>query len=105
MPGLQRKIVAIRQALEINRPDPADGLDVLAKVGGFEIGGMAGAILAAAANRRPVVIDGFISTAAAMIAVSLAPDVRNYLIAAHTSQELRPSPHDGLAGGRARCWI
>ncbi len=85
--GLERKVVAIQKALEINRPDPADGLDVLAKVGGFEIAGLAGVILAAAANRRPVVIDGFISTAAAMIAASLAPEVRSYLIAAHTSQE------------------
>jgi nicotinate-nucleotide--dimethylbenzimidazole phosphoribosyltransferase len=86
--GLQRKIEAIQRSLEINRPDPHDGLDVLAKVGGFEIGGLAGAILASAAHRRPVVIDGFISTAAAMVAVSLAPQARDYLIAAHTSQEL-----------------
>jgi nicotinate-nucleotide--dimethylbenzimidazole phosphoribosyltransferase len=85
--GLQRKVHAIRSALEVNKPDPANGLDVLVKVGGFEIGGLAGAILAAAANRRPVVIDGFISTAAAMIAVSLAPETRSYLIAAHTSME------------------
>lgn len=85
--GLQRKISAIQRALDINRPDPQDGVDVLSKVGGFEIGGLAGAILAAAAMRRPVVIDGFISTAAAMIADRLAPRVRSYLIAAHTSQE------------------
>jgi nicotinate-nucleotide--dimethylbenzimidazole phosphoribosyltransferase len=86
--GLQRKVLAVLRALDVNQPDPRDGLDVLAKLGGFEIGGLAGAILTAAANRRPVVIDGFISTAAAMIAVSLAPQVRDYLIAAHTSQEL-----------------
>ena len=85
--GLQRKIEVVQRALEVNRPNPGDGIDVLAKIGGFEIGGLAGAILAAGANRRPVVIDGFISTAAAMIAVSLAPQVRDYLIAAHTSQE------------------
>ncbi|MCZ7551740.1 MAG: nicotinate-nucleotide--dimethylbenzimidazole phosphoribosyltransferase [Anaerolineales bacterium] len=85
--GMQRKIAAIQRALAINRPEPADGVDVLAKLGGFEIGGLAGAILAAASRRRPVVIDGFISTAAAMIAVSLAPAVRPYLIAAHTSME------------------
>jgi nicotinate-nucleotide--dimethylbenzimidazole phosphoribosyltransferase len=85
--GLQRKIDAIRRALEVNLPQPQDGLDVLAKVGGFEIAGLAGAILAAAANRRPVIVDGFISTAAAMIAVTLAPLARGYLIAAHTSQE------------------
>jgi nicotinate-nucleotide--dimethylbenzimidazole phosphoribosyltransferase len=86
--GLQRKVSAIRRALDVNQPDPSDGLDVLAKVGGFEIGGLAGAILAAAAFKRPVVVDGFISTAAAMIAVALAPETRGYLIAAHTSQEL-----------------
>jgi len=86
--GLQRKINAIQKALEVNRPNPKDGLDVLAKVGGFEIGGLTGAILAAAARRKPVVVDGFISTAAAMIAVSLAPAARPYLIAAHRSQEL-----------------
>jgi nicotinate-nucleotide--dimethylbenzimidazole phosphoribosyltransferase len=86
--GLERKTSAVARALEINCPDPSDGLDVLAKVGGFEIGGLAGAILAAAAHRRPVVIDGFISTAAAMVAVKLAPQVKDYLIAGHCSQEL-----------------
>lgn len=86
--GLMRKISAVERALQVNRPNPADGLDILAKVGGFEIGGLAGAILGAAANGRPVVIDGFISTAAAIIAVTLAPQVKDYLIAAHTSQEL-----------------
>jgi nicotinate-nucleotide--dimethylbenzimidazole phosphoribosyltransferase len=85
--GLARKVAAVQRALAANRPDPGDALDVLAKVGGFEIGGLAGAILAAAAHRRPAVIDGFISTAAAMIAVGLAPQVRPYLIAAHRSQE------------------
>jgi nicotinate-nucleotide--dimethylbenzimidazole phosphoribosyltransferase len=86
--GLKRKIQAVEDALRVNHPDPGDGLDLLSKVGGFEIGGLAGAILGAAANRRPVVIDGFISTAAAIIAVTLAPQVREYLIAAHCSQEL-----------------
>lgn len=85
--GLARKIIAVQRALSVNRPDPFDGLDVLSKVGGFEIGGMAGVMLGAAAHRRPVVVDGFISTAAAMIAVALAPQVRSYLIAAHRSQE------------------
>lgn len=85
--GLKRKISAIEKGLAVNKPNANDGLDVLSKVGGFEIGGLAGAILAAASRRRPVVIDGFISTAAAMIAVSLAPAVRPYLIAAHTSME------------------
>jgi nicotinate-nucleotide--dimethylbenzimidazole phosphoribosyltransferase len=86
--GLSRKIAAVQRALMVNRPDPADALDVLAKVGGFEIGGLAGAMLATAAHRRPVVVDGFISTAAAMIAVGLAPEARSYLIPAHRSQEL-----------------
>lgn len=85
--GFRRKISAIQRGLDVNRPDARDGLDVLAKVGGFEIGGLAGAILAAAAHHRPVIIDGFISTAAAMIAVSLAPRAREYLIAGHVSEE------------------
>lgn len=85
--GLERKISAIRRGLEVNQPSAGDGLDVLTKVGGFEIGGLAGAILAAAFHRKPVVIDGFISGAAAMIAVSLAPAARAYLIAGHVSEE------------------
>jgi nicotinate-nucleotide--dimethylbenzimidazole phosphoribosyltransferase len=85
--GLERKINVIMCALEVNKPNVRDGLDVLAKVGGFEIGGLAGVMLAAAANRKPVVVDGFISTAAAMIAASLAPAARDYMIAAHVSQE------------------
>ena len=85
--GLQRKIDVIARSLELNRPNGKDALDVLAKVGGFEIGGLAGLMLAAAANRKPIVIDGFISTAAAMIASSLAPATRDYIIAAHMSQE------------------
>jgi nicotinate-nucleotide--dimethylbenzimidazole phosphoribosyltransferase len=85
--GLARKVDAIERGLAVNRPDPDDALDVLAKVGGFEIAGLAGAILGAAAAARPVVIDGFISTAAAMVAVGFAPAVRPYLFAAHRSQE------------------
>jgi nicotinate-nucleotide--dimethylbenzimidazole phosphoribosyltransferase len=86
--GLSRKIQTVARAVAINQPNSGDALDVLVKIGGFEIGGLAGAILAAAAHRRPVMVDGFISTAAAMIAVGLAPQVRDYLIAAHQSQEL-----------------
>jgi nicotinate-nucleotide--dimethylbenzimidazole phosphoribosyltransferase len=85
--GLRRKMDVIQRGLKVNQPDGGDGLDVLAKVGGFEIGGLAGAMLAAAAGRKPVVIDGFISGAAAMIAVKLAPAVRGYLIAGHISEE------------------
>jgi len=85
--GLKRKISAIEHALKVNQPNAKDGLDVLAKVGGFEIGGLTGVVLGAAANHRPVVVDGFISTAAAMIAVSIAPQCRDYLISAHRSRE------------------
>lgn len=85
--GLARKIEAVEAAIAVNRPNPNDALDVLAKVGGFEIGGLAGVMLGAAAHRRPVVVDGYISTVAAMIAVGLAPQLRSYLIAAHCSQE------------------
>ncbi len=85
--GLARKMEIVRRGLAANAPDPADGVDVLAKVGGFEIGGLAGAMLAAAAHRCPVVLDGFITTAAAMIAVTINPNLRPYLIAAHCSAE------------------
>lgn len=81
------KIEVIRRALELNRPDPADALGVLSKVGGFEIGGLAGVIVGAAARRVPVVIDGYISGAAALVACALAPSCRDYLIAGHVSAE------------------
>ncbi len=84
---LAHKVSVIEQALTINKPNPKDPLDVLAKVGGFEIGGLAGVILAGAAHRIPVAIDGFISGAAALIATSLSPQVKDYLIAAHLSAE------------------
>jgi nicotinate-nucleotide--dimethylbenzimidazole phosphoribosyltransferase len=84
---LTHKINIIEKALKINRPDPDDAIDVLMKVGGFEIGGLAGVILAGAAHRIPVVIDGFISGAAALIAAGLSPMVKNYLIASHLSAE------------------
>jgi len=84
---LAHKIATIERALAVNRPDPADPLDVLAKVGGLEMGGIAGVVLGAAAHRRPVVIDGFISGAGALIAAGLAPQVKDYLIAAHLSVE------------------
>jgi nicotinate-nucleotide--dimethylbenzimidazole phosphoribosyltransferase len=85
--GLLHKIDVVRQALAINRPNLSDSVDILSKVGGFEIGGLVGAILAAAANRRPIMVDGFIATSAAMLAVKLAPTVRPYLFAAHRSAE------------------
>ena len=84
---LAHKIEVVKRALAVNRPDPKQPLDVLAKVGGFEIGGLVGVMLAAAAYRIPVVIDGFISGAAALIATALAPRLREFLIAAHVSAE------------------
>ncbi len=85
--GLQNKIRVIKKALEINKPDPQDAIDVLAKVGGFEIGGLAGIILAAASHKVPVVIDGFISGAAALIAYHIEPKAKEYMIASHCSVE------------------
>ncbi len=84
---LAHKIEVIQQALAVNQPDLKDPLDVLAKVGGFEIGGITGVILGAAAHRIPVVLDGFISGAAALIAAGLSPLVKDYFIAAHVSAE------------------
>ena len=84
---LRHKIKVVERAIARNRPDPTDGLDVLAKVGGFEIGGIAGLILGAAAHRKPVLVDGFISTAGAMIACVLEPFVRDYIVCAHRSVE------------------
>lgn len=86
--GLQRKIAVIERALAANRPDPADPLGVLAKVGGFEIGGIAGLILGAAAHRIPVIVDGFISTAGALIAGGLSPAAKNYMFSGHNSVEV-----------------
>lgn len=83
----QKKIAVIEKALEANQPDLTDPLDVLAKLGGLEIAGMLGVILAGAAHRVPVVIDGFISGAAALVAVRLQPAIRDYLIASHLSEE------------------
>ncbi len=86
---LAHKVSVIEKALAVNKPDPTDALDVLAKVGGFEIGGLAGVIVAGAAHRIPVVVDGFISGAAALIATRLCPRMKEYLIAAHLSAEAR----------------
>jgi len=85
--GLARKRDIVRRGIEANTPQPGDGLDVLAKVGGFEIGGIAGTILAGAFHRRAVVVDGFISTAGALIAHALCPTVKDYLFAGHCSEE------------------
>lgn len=85
--GLQHKISVIQAALDLHAPDPFDPIGVLAAVGGFEIGGLAGLILGAAAAKKPVLVDGFITTAAALLAQALAPDARDYMIAAHRSVE------------------
>ncbi len=85
--ALARKTAVIERALALNRPDPDDALDVLAKVGGFEIGALAGVNLAAAAHRVPVVIDGVISSAGALLAACLAPRARGFIIAGHLSTE------------------
>jgi nicotinate-nucleotide--dimethylbenzimidazole phosphoribosyltransferase len=85
---LAHKVEVIERALEVNKPNADDATDVLAKVGGFEIGGLSGVILGAAAHHIPVVMDGFISGAAALIAVGLSPGVKDYLIASHCSVEI-----------------
>lgn len=86
--GLANKIRAIETAIALNRPDPQDPLDVLAKVGGLEIAAIAGSILQAAASGAAIVIDGFISTAGALIAAKLAPKSRAYMIPSHDSVEI-----------------
>lgn len=84
---LEHKIGVVQRAIDLNRPDPGDGLDVLAKIGGFEIGGIAGLILGCASLRKPVLVDGFISTAGALIAQRLCPTAGDFMIAAHRSVE------------------
>jgi len=86
--SLQGKVAIIKKAIAVNKPNKKDALDVLAKVGGFEIGGIAGIVLGAALLRIPVVIDGFISTAGALIAAELNPNVKEYMISAHKSVEI-----------------
>jgi len=86
--GWQRKVQVIEGALRLHRPDPEDGLEVLSKVGGFEIAGLAGVMIGAASRRVPVVLDGFISGAAALAAYQLAPGIQPYLVASHQSVEV-----------------
>ena len=85
---LKHKIKVIEDAISINKPDPENPVDVLAKIGGAEIGGIAGLILGAAVHRVPVIIDGFISTAGALIAYCLEPNTKDYMFAAHNSVEI-----------------
>lgn len=86
--ALHNKIEIIKKALNVNQPDKTDAIDILAKVGGFEIGGLAGLVLGAAANKIPVICDGLISTAGALIACKLAPKASQYLFAGHRSFEV-----------------
>lgn len=86
--GLTRKVQVIYEIIRVNQPDLTDGLDVLAKLGGFEIAGLAGVVIGAAAKRVPVVVDGFISGAAALVAAELVPAVKPFMIASHRSVEI-----------------
>lgn len=85
--GLARKIEVVRRALEVNQPDTEDALDVMAKVGGFDIAAMCGFYLGAAAAKRPAILDGFISCVAALCAVRMVPAAKGYLLASHQSAE------------------
>ncbi|MFX3635551.1 MAG: nicotinate-nucleotide--dimethylbenzimidazole phosphoribosyltransferase [Candidatus Pristimantibacillus sp.] len=85
--GWLHKVEVVKRAIAINEPDPLDPIDVLAKVGGVEIAGLVGVIIGAAANGCPVVIDGYISSAAALVAVRIAEETKPYLLASHLSQE------------------
>ena len=85
--GLQRKIKAIQTAIRVNRPDPADALDVLHKVGGLDIAGLAGVFLGGALCRTPVLVDGFISSVAALVAARLCPAAKDYMLGSHASEE------------------
>ena len=85
--GLQRKIAAIRTAVSVNRPDPADALDVLHKVGGLDIAGLAGVFLGGALCHVPVLVDGFISSVAALVAARLCPACKDYMLGSHASEE------------------
>lgn len=84
---LQHKVDIIEKAIKINKPDPNDPIDVLSKVGGFEIGGIAGVVIGAASKRIPIVIDGLIATAGALIAAKIEPKVKYFLIPSHLSVE------------------
>ena len=85
--GLRRKIAAIEAGLRLHKPDPADALDVLSKVGGLDIAGICGAFLGGAIHRIPVLVDGFISAVGALAAQRLAPESRHAMLAAHVSAE------------------
>jgi nicotinate-nucleotide--dimethylbenzimidazole phosphoribosyltransferase len=97
---LSRKARVIKESIELNKPNPKDPLDVLAKVGGLEIGAMTGVYLGGAIRKAGVIVDGFIGAAAALLAEKLSPSVKGYLIAGHRSKEkahLAVLEHLGLA--------
>jgi len=85
--GLMRKVDAIKRAIEVNRPDKNDPIDVLAKLGGFEIAAMTGAFLGGMMYRIPIVIDGVISAVAALAALRICPDAGEFMLASHMSRE------------------
>ena len=85
--GLERKIKAIETAIQVNKPNPADPLDVLSKVGGLDLAGLCGVFLGGAACRIPVLVDGFISSAAALTAARLCPNAVDYMLGSHASNE------------------
>ena len=89
--GLNRKINAIKKAVEVNKPDKNDAIDVVAKVGGFDIAAIAGLFLGGAALKIPVVIDGVISATGALVAAGICPTAKQYMIASHVSKE--PAGH------------
>ena len=85
--GLKNKINAIKRAIELNKPDKNDPIDVLSKVGGLDIAGLVGVFIGGAVCRIPIVIDGFISATSATLAIDICPDVKNFVIASHISKE------------------
>ena len=95
---IENKIRVIEKAIEVNNPDKNDPLDVLSKVGGLDIAGMAGTMLACAANKVPCIVDGYISTAAGLIACALEPKTKNYLISSHFSKEKGAAAASNLLG-------
>lgn len=94
------KVEVVRRAIAVNQPDPNDGLDVLSKVGGFDLLGMTGVMLGAASCGLPVVLDGFLSYAAALAACQIAPEVKPYLIPSHYSAEKGGAYRVGAPGSR-----
>lgn len=85
--GLEKKIRVVNQAIIVNKPDPKDPIDVLAKLGGFDIAGLVGCFIGAAAYRVPILIDGFISATAALVAVLIKPEVKDFIFPSHGSAE------------------